>query len=71
MASCFKRSRLIHIKYYFFTDQIRMNKMSIEHCPTNSMVADFFPKPLQGSAFYEFRKAIMDSLNRSTIKIPT
>jgi hypothetical protein len=59
MASSSKRTRHINIRFYFITDQVHLNNVTIEHCPTKSMVADFFTKPLQGSAFYEFRKAIM------------
>jgi hypothetical protein len=58
-TSSSKRTRHIQIRYYFVTDQISKKNIVIQHCPTKSMVADFFTKPLQGSAFYEFRKAIM------------
>jgi hypothetical protein len=59
MASSSKQTRHINIRFYFITDQVHLNNVTIEHCPTKSMVADFFTKLLQGSAFYEFRKAIM------------
>ena len=36
----------------FLHDQHVQNKtLSIEHCPTNDMLADFFSKPLQGGLF--------------------
>jgi hypothetical protein len=59
MASSFKRTCHIHIKFCLVTYQIHLNNLSIEHSPTKSVVADFFTKPLQGSAFYEFKKLIM------------
>jgi hypothetical protein len=59
MASSSKRNRHIQIRYYFVTDQVHKKAITIKHCPTKSMRADFFTKPLQGSAFYEFRKAIL------------
>jgi hypothetical protein len=54
-----KNGRHIQIRYYFVIDQVHKKAITIEHCPTKSMRADFFTKPLQGSAFYEFRKAIL------------
>jgi hypothetical protein len=60
MESSSKQPCHIHISFYFVTDQVHLNNVTIEHCPTKSIVADFFTKPLQGSAFYEFRKAIME-----------
>jgi len=39
--------------------QTKSKAITIKHCPTKLMRADFFTKPLQGAAFYEFRKAIM------------
>ena len=55
-----KRTKHIHMRYYFITDRIQKNELSIEHCPTKAMVADFFTKPLQGKLFYEFRSIIMN-----------
>jgi len=59
-----KRTKHIHMRYYFITDQIRSKELSIEHCPTESMVADFFTKPLQGQLFYKFRSIIMNLENK-------
>jgi len=40
----------------------------VTYCPTEDMVADFFTKPLQGSAFIRFRNFLLnvDSLIDST-----
>jgi len=35
-------------------DHIASGEITIEHCPTKSMIADFFIKPLQGGLFKEF-----------------
>jgi hypothetical protein len=55
-----KRTKHIHMRYYFITDRIRSNELSVEYCPTQTMVADFFTKPLQGKLFYKFRSLIMN-----------
>jgi hypothetical protein len=52
MASSSKQTHHIHIVFYFVADQVHLKNVTIEHCPTKSMVADFFTKPLHGSAFY-------------------
>jgi hypothetical protein len=59
MASSSKQTCHISIRFYFIIDQVHLNNLTIEHCPTKSIIAAFFTKPIQGSAFYEFRKAIM------------
>ena len=46
--------------------------MDVEHEPTDNMVADFFTKPLQDSAFRKFRKLILNkSEKRGMITTPT
>ena len=54
-----KRSRAMNIRYFFITDQVNKGNVTIEHCPTEAMVADFMTKPLQGTKFRSFRKAIL------------
>jgi hypothetical protein len=46
-ASSSKRTRHINIRYFFVTDRIAANEVSVTYCPTGDMVADFFTKPLQ------------------------
>lgn len=55
-----KQTRHIGIRYYFVTDNIKKNNLTVEYCPTAEMVADFFTKPLQGSMFRKFRAIIMN-----------
>ena len=59
-ASSSKRTRHINIRFFFAKDCVQAGELSIEYCPTESMVADFFTKPLQGQKFLEFRKLIMN-----------
>jgi hypothetical protein len=60
-ASSSKRTRHINIRYFFVTDRVAANEVSIEYCSTGEMVSDFFTKPLQGSLFKNFRDQIMNN----------
>ena len=57
--SCTGNSRHIDIRYFFTKDRVDKDEFSIEYCPTNEMVADFFTKPLQGAQFNNLRQVIM------------
>jgi hypothetical protein len=59
-ASSGKRNCHVNIRYFFVTDRIATNEVSVEYCPTQRMLADFFTKPLQGSLFQTFRDLIMN-----------
>jgi hypothetical protein len=52
-ASSGKRTRHIDIRYFFVADRVANGELRIEYCPTGDMVADYFTKPLQGTAFYK------------------
>ena len=52
--------RHIEIRYYFVTDNIKRNNMSVEYCPTDEMTGDFFTKPVQGSLFRRHRSTVMN-----------
>jgi len=54
-----KRTRDINIRYYFVTDRISTDEISIEHCPTLEMIGYYFTKPLQGKQFKDFRNIIL------------
>ena len=60
-ASSGKRMRHLDIKYFFITDQVQQKKVSLQYCPTDLMIANFFTKPLQGKKFMGFRAQIMNS----------
>mgnify|MGYP000305707936 CR=1 FL=1 len=51
-----KRTRAINIRYFFLTDQIEKGHLSVQHCPTKEMWADYMTKPLQGSLEIHMRK---------------
>ena len=55
-----KRTKHIELRYFFIHDQIQQDKVLIQHCPTLSMRADFFTKPLQGMLFYCLHDLIMN-----------
>jgi len=57
--SCGKRTRHFDIKYFYITDLIKRKEVKIQYCPTNAMIADYMTKPLTGTKFHTFRKAIM------------
>ena len=59
-SSSGKATRHINIRYFFVQDRIQSGEISLEHCPTADMTGDFNTKPLQGSPFIKFRKAILN-----------
>ena len=59
-----KNTRHMEIRYFFITDHVKRNKMSIEYCPTDDMLGDYFTKPTQGLKFRRFQEKIMN-LNKS------
>ena len=46
-----KRTRTLNLRYFFVTDQTEKGNLTVEHCPTEDMVADHMTKPLQGKQF--------------------
>jgi len=38
---------------------VEKGRLAVEYCPTGSMVADFFLKPLQGQLFRKMKEIIM------------
>ena len=59
-ASSSKRTKHINVRYYLITDRIAKGDITVEHCPTDKMIADFFTKPLQGKTFKKFLCHIMN-----------
>ena len=58
-ASSSKRTKHISIRYFFVTDRIRKGELSVEWCPTEDMLGDFWTKPTQGKQFTRVRDQIM------------
>ena len=59
-SSSGKRTRHFNIKYFYITDLINNDEVSIMYCPTESMIADYFTKPLTGAKFNKFKNIIMN-----------
>jgi hypothetical protein len=57
--SCTGNSRHISIRFFFVKDRVDKKEFTIEYCPTKSMLADYFTKPLQGKLFRDMRSIIM------------
>jgi hypothetical protein len=53
------RTRHIAIRFFFVKDRIDSNEIKLEYLGTESMLADFFTKPLQGGLFERLRTAIL------------
>ena len=47
------------IRYFYVSNHIRNKTLSLKHCPTEEMIADYFTKPLQGALFIRLRNHIM------------
>ena len=47
------------IQYFYVGDHIQNKTLSLHHCPTKEMLADYFTKPLQGYLFVHLRNHIM------------
>jgi hypothetical protein len=66
-ASCTSNSKHVAIKYFWCTDRIKNGNISVRHCPTEKMIADYMSKPLQGKLFITFRDVIMGWTHISTL----
>jgi len=53
--SCGKRSRHIQQRFFWISDRLKGHQIEVKYCPTTIMLADFYTKPLQGSAFRNLR----------------
>ena len=65
--SCTSNSKHVAIKYFWCTDRIKNGNITVKHCPTEKMVADYMSKPLQGKLFHTFRNVIMGWTHISTL----
>ena len=55
-----KNTRHMEIRYFFITDNIKRNKLSVKYCPTDIMLGDYFTKPQQGSRMRKSRVTILN-----------
>eukprot|EP00957_Ditylum_brightwellii_P016061 1210175-Ditylum_brightwellii.AAC.1 len=51
-----KRTCHFDIKYFYITNLISRDEVSIEYCPANVMTGDYMPKPLVGGKFSKVQK---------------
>jgi hypothetical protein len=58
-ASSSKRTKHINIQYFFITDLVKKEEVSVVWYPTGDMIGDFATKPLQGHLFRKLRDQIM------------
>jgi len=70
-----QKTRHMDIRYMWYKDRLESEKIRVEYCPTESMLADFFTKPLQGKLFRKLRAVVMgyehiDTLYESTEDAP-
>jgi hypothetical protein len=65
--SCGQKSQHIDIRFFFTKDRIENDNITIEHCPTEQMLADFLTKPLQGILFKQFKAILMGFAHISTL----
>ena len=65
-ASSSKRTKHVNIRYFFITDRINKDELTVEWCPTVDMIGDFATKPLQGALSRKFRDQIMGVVTAKT-----
>ena len=64
---CTGNSQHVNIRYFFVKDRVDKKEITIEYCPTQVMLADYFTKPLQGTLFHKMRRVIMGWDHVSTL----
>ena len=69
------KSRHMNIRYFWLKDRVASEDVTIRHCPTLNMLADFFTKPLQGNLFKRFKAVVLghkhiDTLNDAITEPP-
>ena len=67
-SSCTGNSRHIDIRFFFTKDRYDNKEISIEHCPTEEMLSDFYTKPQQGSLFHKMRAVLMGWASLDSLK---
>ena len=69
-ASAGQRSRHINIRYFFITDRLDTDNITLRYCQTEHMLADFLSKPLQGGLFRKFRDVLLGLAHVSSLRVP-
>mmetsp|Transcript_34490 Transcript_34490/g.52948 ORF Transcript_34490/g.52948 Transcript_34490/m.52948 type:complete len:153 (+) Transcript_34490:854-1312(+) len=68
--SASKQSNQINIQYFFVKHCINTEQLTIQHCPMDQMLTDFFTKPLQGSLFCKLCDMLLCILPISALLLP-
>jgi hypothetical protein len=63
-----KQTKHLDIRYFYVRDLLERGIVSIEHCNTEDMVADFFTKPIQGKLFQILRDIILSHRDTSALQ---
>jgi Reverse transcriptase (RNA-dependent DNA polymerase) len=63
------KSRHVNIRYFWIKDRVRSDDITIRHCPTLEMLADFLTKPLQGHLFRKFRDVLLGRRHVDTLAV--
>ncbi len=63
-----KRTKHFDIRYFYVRDLIERGVITVEHCTTEDMVADFFTKPIQGKRFQDLRDLILNRKHASALQ---
>ena len=59
-----KRAKHTNARFFSINNRVKRGEISVKHCPTDDMIADFQTKPLQGAKFLKFRQAMMGELSQ-------
>ena len=65
------KSRHINVRFFWIKDQVKESGITIRHCPTWAMLADFLTKPLQGQLFRKFVAVLLGHTHVDTLAEPT
>jgi hypothetical protein len=63
------KSRHINIRYFWIKYQTKDANITVRHCPTLEMLADFFTKPLQGELFKRFKAVLLGHAHVNTLAV--
>ena len=66
--SCTGNTRHVNIRYFWVKDRIQKGEIDLKYCPTKKMLADYFTKALQGSAFMKFWYVVMGHKHMDSLR---
>jgi hypothetical protein len=61
------KSRHINIRYFWLKDRIRAKGITVRHCPTLQMLADFLPNYCRPFLFKKFRAVVLGHAHIDTL----